>query len=183
MGTMLRREGDNYVLTVERRFGDPPAKVWRALTHRDLVKQWFPCDVQGDWTVGAKLRFEFLEGEGELSEEDQTGTVLAVEAPRLLEFTWGSHVLRYELTADGDGCRFVLSHTFDDASWGARNGAGWELCLENLDLLLEGAQFAKLAASVWKTKFDRLVAEFEPTYGAQVGPLVDHPMLNEDALG
>lgn len=184
MGTTFRRDGTKFTLSVERRFADPPAKVWKAVTERDLIRRWFPCDVQGEWTQGAELRFEFLEGEGtELSEEDQVGEVLVVDEPRLLMFRWGTHVLRYELSPDGDGCWFTLSHTFEDPAWAARNGAGWEVCLENLDLVLEGAEFVNLAASVWKAKFARLVTEFEPHYGPQTGPPKDHPVLGEDGVG
>ena len=180
MDAMLERDGTRVILRVQCRFSEPPEKVWRALTSRELIRRWFPCDVEGDWTVGAPLRFEFLQGEGEgLSDEDLRGEVLAVDAPRYLEFRWGSDILTYELVPDGDGCRFRLSHSFEDPSWGARNAAGWEMCLENLDLLLEGAGVVKFVAQVWKAKFDRYVAEFEAAHGPQAGPPKDHPLLAE----
>ena len=182
MDATLEPNESRYVLKVERRLAQPPERVWRAVTDRELLKQWFPCDVEGDWTVGAGLRFEFLQGEGEgLSEEELRGEVLALEEPRLLEFRWGTDVLKYELTSDGDGCLFRLSHSFDDPSWGARNAAGWEMCIENLDLLLEGVGLVKFAAKVWKTKFSRYVAKFEPTHGPQEGPPESDQRLAEDA--
>ena len=180
MDATLEGDGTRYILTVERRLAEPPEKVWRALTDRELIKQWFPCDVEGEWVVGAPLRFEFLHGEGEgLSDEDMRGEVLAVEEPRLLEFTWGAEVLEYELTPDGDGCRFRLSHRIDDPSWGARNAAGWEMCVENLDLLIEGVGVVRFVAKVWNAKFARYVRKFEPAFGPQVGPPEDHPILAE----
>ena len=98
MGATLERDGRAYTLKVERPLPHPPEKVWRVLTERELLRQWFPCDVEGDWQVGAKLRFHFLHGEGEgLPEEDLHGEVLRVDPPRLIEFRWGAHVLRYEL--------------------------------------------------------------------------------------
>jgi len=184
MITTLEKDGARYTLTTERRLAEAPEKVWRALTNRELLKQWFPCDVEGEWTVGAGLRFEFLRGEGEgLSEADMLGEVLAVKEARLLAFRWGDDVLRYEITPVEDGCHFRLSHTFDDPAWGARNGAGWEICLENLDLLLEGVGFVKFAAKVWKAKFDRLVGEFEAAHGRQVGLPDDDPLLADEANG
>ncbi len=184
MESTLEKDGNRYTLRVERRLDDPPAKVWKALTERDLLRQWFPCDVEGEWAVGASLRFEFLRGQGEgLSEDDMRGRVLAVDEPRLLEFLWGTDLLRYELAPDGDGCRFLLSHTFDDPGWGARNAAGWEMCLENLDLLLEGVGVVKFAAKVWKAKFARYAEEFESSHGPQVGLADDDPLLAEDADG
>lgn len=184
MDATLERDGPRYILRIERRLGEPPEKVWRALTGRELLRQWFPCDVKGDWTVGAELQFEFPEGEGTgLSDEDMRGEVLAVEEPRLLEFRWGTEVLKYELKPDGDGCHFRLSHSFEDPGWGARNAAGWEVCIENLDLLLEGVGFAKFVAKVWRTKFNRYVGVFEAAHGPQVGPPEDHPLLAEEAGG
>ena len=180
MGTKLERDGSRYILRVERRLDESPAKVWRALTTRDLLKRWFPCDVQGEWTVGAALRFEFPEGEAEgLSEEELRGEVLTVDEPRLLEFRWGTEVLRYELMPDGDGCRFRLSHSFEDPAWGARNAAGWEMCIENLDLIVEGVGVAKFVAEVWWTKYRHYKAVFEGEYGTQIGPPEGHPILGE----
>jgi uncharacterized protein YndB with AHSA1/START domain len=46
--------GYNYGLIIDCRFDYPPEKVWRAITERELLKQWFPCDVVGNWSVGAK---------------------------------------------------------------------------------------------------------------------------------
>jgi len=182
MDATLERHGPRYVLRVERRLTDSPERVWRVLTDRELLKRWFPCDVEGEWTVGAELRFEFLHGEGEgLADEELRGEVLTVEEPRFLEFRWGTHVLTYEITPDGEGCRLRLSESFEDPSWGARNAAGWEMCLENLDLLLEGVGIVKFAAKVWRPKFDRYVAKFETTFGPQAGPPENHPPLVEEA--
>jgi len=84
-----------------------------------------------------------------------------VEPQRLLEFRWGTHLLRCELIAVEDGCRLLFSNSFEDASWGALNATGWEYCLDNLDLLLKGATLLKFAA-VWQKKFSRYVEKFEP---------------------
>ena len=139
MDASLTKTGPRYTLGLERRLAHSPEKVWRVLTERDLLNQWFPCDVEGEWKVGSELRFNFLHGEGEgLPEEDLRGEVLVLDPPRLLEYRWGTHLLRCELTADGDGCRLLFSESFEDASWGARNAAGWEMCLDNLELLVQG---------------------------------------------
>ena len=168
MDATLTKTGKRYTLGLERRLAHAPEKVWRVLTERDLLKQWFPCDVEGEWKVGAPLRFSFLHGEGEgLPEEDMLGEVLTADPPRLLEFRWGTHLLRCELIAEGDGCRLLFSDSFEDASWGARNATGWEFCLENLELLLKGAATAKFVADVWQKKFEHYVGKFEPEVGPQ----------------
>ena len=51
-------------------------------------------------------------------------TVLAVDEPKLLSYTWGDdEVLRFELLAEGEGTRLVLTDQLQ-ASWAARNAAG-----------------------------------------------------------
>ncbi len=182
MEATLKKSGSRYTLGLERRLAHPPEKVWRVLTERELLRQWFPCDVEGEWTVGSELRFIFLHGEGEgLSEEELRGEVLAVDPHRLLEFRWGSSHLRCELIPDGEGCRLLFSETLPDASWGARNAAGWEMCLDNLDLLIEGLAVAKFAVEVWRGKFGRYVRKFEPEFGPQERPPQSHVPTEKSA--
>ena len=64
---------------------------------------------------------------------------------------------------------------------GARNAAGWELCLETLDLLLEGGSLANFVVDVWRANFKCYVEKFEATVGPQRGPPEDHPLLVEQA--
>ena len=181
MQTSFRQEGSRYVLIVERRLGYPVEKVWRTLTEPDLLAQWFPARVDGAWIVGTPLRFTFPPGAApDLPEEDLRGHVLAVEPPRLLEFQWGKHRIRFELVEDGHDCVFRLSERFDDPSWGAKSAAGWEMCLENLDLILEGIGALKFAANVWRTKYRAYAAQFEPQFGPQEDPSDHDPLLQED---
>jgi uncharacterized protein YndB with AHSA1/START domain len=184
MQATLERDGPRYRLTVERRLAHPPEMVWRVVTERALLRQWFPADVEGEWREGAELRFVFLHGEGEgLSDEELRGEVLVVDEPRRLEFRWGGHHLKFELVPEGSGCLFRLSEGFADPSWGARNAAGWEMCLENLELLVEGGALLKFAADVWRTKFRHYVEKFEGAFGPQHDPSDEHPLLVEDGEG
>ncbi len=182
MDAELKKTDGRLTLGLERHLPHPPEKVWRVLTERELLKQWFPCDVEGEWKVGAELRFTFLRGEGEgLSEEEMRGEVLAVDRPRLLEFRWGSSLIRSELIAEGDGCRLLFSETLDDPSWGARNAAGWEMCLENLDLVLQGISAARFTVAVWQGKYTRYVKKFAPKFGPQQQPPEAHLAAVEQA--
>ena len=180
MDATLRKSDERYTLALERRLRHSPAKVWRVVTEHELLHQWFPAHVIGEWNVGAKLRFEFQHGEGDgLSEEELSGKVLAVEPERLLEFSWGTHILRCELTPDGDGCRFTLSETLDDASESARNAAGWEMCLQNFEAALDETPPAEFVPAVWTKRFEHYVAAFQPEFGPQEGPPEDHPLMEE----
>lgn len=178
-GTLEKNTGGyEYTLSIVRRFEHPPEKVWRAITERELLKQWFPCDVIGDWKVGAKLRFVFPPAQAEgIADEDLHGEVLAVDEPQRLEFIWGTHPIRFALEADGDGCIFTLAERFNEKAWGARNAAGWEMCIENLDLILEGAAIAKFAADQWREKFDHYAEKFRDIVGPRGGLEEDDPLL------
>jgi hypothetical protein len=47
---------------LERVLSDPPLVVWRALTEREQLRSWFPCDVivsGGRWEIGAAITFPF----------------------------------------------------------------------------------------------------------------------------
>jgi uncharacterized protein YndB with AHSA1/START domain len=147
---------------LERHLADPPAVVWRALTEREQLRSWFPCDVAvtGErWEPGAAITFAFPP---EVIDMTLTGQILEVDEPSLLAFTWGEEVLRFELSPEGGGTRLVLINKLSpDAA--ARNAAGWDACLD---------QLAGLAAdtNAWKPRFDAYAAEFERVIGPQSGP-------------
>lgn len=171
MTASFSTDGRLYTVRFERQLSHSQEKVWGVLTERELLKQWFPCEIVGEWKVGAKLEFP-LEGqvaEG-AKEEDFHGGVLAVEPPRLLEYRWGRDILRYELNPEGDGCRLVFLHSFEDKSTAARNAAGWEWCFANMDSALAAQPPVEFDMETWGVLFERYVAEFEPQAGSQQGP-------------
>ncbi|HLK42894.1 MAG TPA: SRPBCC domain-containing protein [Thermoleophilia bacterium] len=144
----------------ERELSAPPAEVWRALTDPEELKAWFPTEIVTDrWQVGAKLTFVFPDH----PEYTTTGTVLELDEPRLLVYSWGEDTLRFELTpmASG-GTRLIL---VDEVAAGvaARNAAGWDLCL---DRLAGGSP----ADDAWRALFARYRTAFEPALGPQEGP-------------
>ncbi|GAA1995403.1 SRPBCC domain-containing protein [Catenulispora subtropica] len=147
---------------LERVLPDPPDVVWQALTEREQLKAWFPCDVivaGGVWEPGAAISFPFGPEPDALT---LTGEVLEVREPELLAFTWAEETLRFELTPRDGGTHLVL---IDELRPGiaARNAAGWEVCLDRL------AGRAP-ADDAWRGLFERYTAAFAPTLGAQEGP-------------
>jgi uncharacterized protein YndB with AHSA1/START domain len=158
--------GAGPAVRLERYLPDPPAAVWQAITDRAQLREWFPCDVivdGGRWEVGAAITFPFPSGVIDMT---LTGTVLAVEEPSLLSYTWGDgEVLRFELRPEGAGTRLVLTDQLPPG-WAARNAAGWEDCLDRL---------AGLPADpgAWQRRFTAFAAAFEPSLGPQEGPPAD----------
>jgi len=160
---VLDTTGAKPAVRLERYLPDPPPVVWEAITNRAQLKEWFPCDViveGGRWEVGAAITFPFP---AEVIDMTLTGTVLAVDEPKLLSYTWGEdETLRFELQPEGEGTRLVLIDQVR-ASSAARNAAGWEDCLDRL-AGLPGEKDA------WPRRFAAYSAAFEPVIGPQEGP-------------
>ncbi len=151
--------GPRPVLRLERRLARPPAAVWRALTDREELQEWFPCDIDTDeWKPGARLRFVYRYAEW----PDLDGEVLEYDEPHVLAFTWGPDTLRFELTEEPGGTRLVMTDELD-SEIAARNAAGWEMCLERLDGRQPGDE-------MWTTRFDHYVDAFVAILGPQEGP-------------
>jgi uncharacterized protein YndB with AHSA1/START domain len=147
---------------LERQLADPPAVVWQALTEREQLRSWFPCDVivdGGTWEVGRPIAFAFPT---DVIDMTLTGEVLEVDEPKVLAFTWGDEVLRFELTPQSGGTLLVLTDELA-AGAAARNAAGWDDCLDRL----AGRQ---PAPDAWRTHFAAYRAVFEPIAGPQEGP-------------
>ena len=109
-------------LRFERRLAHPVQRVWRAVTEPAELAQWFVAPVA--WTPALGETFE---GGG------QTGEIVALEEPTLLRWTWGEERYAFELAPDGDGCRLVFTHVFDDRYGpAAQHAAGWETYFDRL---------------------------------------------------
>lgn len=153
-------------LRFARRLDHPPQKVWRALTEPEHLAAWFPDTIVVDeWAPGATLRFEHAPVAGGSFD----GEVLAVEEPELLEFRWGTDVLRFELRPDGDGTLLVLLDTLEALGKAARDGAGWHVCLDRLERHLAGASPDAGMADEWRRVHTTYVQQFGPE-AATIGP-------------
>jgi uncharacterized protein YndB with AHSA1/START domain len=152
---------------LERYLPDPPSEVWQAITDRTRLREWFPCDViveGGRWEVGAPITFPFPP---EVMDMTLTGTVLAVDEPKLLSYTWGAdEILRFELYPEGDGTRLVLTDQLR-GSWVARNAAGWDDCLDRLAGLPHDPD-------AWRRRFAAYSSAFGPALGPQEGPPAEY---------
>lgn len=142
LGVVTETDG-GYQLAFERTFRHPPAKVWRALTDPEQLRQWFPAVVDFDQTVGAKLTFQPTDQQrarfGLTDADAAHGELIAADPPKLLEYTWGDERLRWELhhTEDG-GCRLEFTQLCPDRDDAIVQGAGWHVGFEQIEALLEG---------------------------------------------
>lgn len=130
------------VLRFERRLAHAPQRVWRALTDPAELAGWFPVGVEAVPEPGAPMRF-VTDMPGDVAE----GQVLECDPPKVYAFRWARSVLRFELAAEDDGgCLLRFSHTLSgtdtsgDLPSVARQGPGWEQCLDALAALLDGTE-------------------------------------------
>lgn len=150
-------------LRFTRRLPHPPERVWRAITEPDELKAWFPDTiVVSEWAVGAPLRFEHPGGGFD-------GEVLAFEPQTLLEFRWGTDVIRLELEPDGDGTSLTLLDTIDELGKAARDGAGWHSCLDQLEHHLAGTTPEGSPSDRWRELHRSYVEDFGPE-ASTIGP-------------
>jgi uncharacterized protein YndB with AHSA1/START domain len=157
---MLLTDGTRPAVRLERRLPDPPETVWGALTEREQLRTWFPCDVIVDeWVQGAEISFVF---DPEVLDLTLSGEVLEVDEPRLLVFTWGEETLRFELSPDGAGTLLALTDELPGNA-AARNAAGWDSCLDRLAGVDQISQ-------AWQPRFAAYAVKFEPGLGHQDGP-------------
>ena len=155
----LEQTADGPRLRFVRELAHPPEKVWRALTEPAELAEWFPDTIEViEWSVGAPLRFGAKPEVGGGFE----GEVLSVEPPALLAFRWGTDVLRFELEPTAQGTRLTLFDAIDDVGKAARDGAGWHVCLDRLELHADGREVPFTMPDRWR--------EVHPSYVQQLGP-------------
>jgi uncharacterized protein YndB with AHSA1/START domain len=137
-GARVLKEGERSTLVLARQFPHPPSLVWRALTDPAELREWAPFEVEGDLTaVGGMVKLTWV-GTSQVLET----SVTRVEPPRVLAY--GD--IRWELEAVGGGTRLTLWHSIDPrfVAWGA---AGWHICLDVLERMLDGHPIGRLVGA------------------------------------
>ncbi len=102
-------------------------RVWRSVSVPAELECWFPAAV--DWTPAVGETFEAGGATLEVTE---------VDAPYHLAWSYAGQLQSFKLVGEGDGCRLVFTHVFDDLPLAAQTAAGWEIYLSRLDPHLRG---------------------------------------------
>ncbi len=151
--------GEKWALILVRELRHPPEKVWPALTDPAQLREWAPFDADG--SLGAVGTVNLTWAANPKAIETR---VTRAEAPRLLEY--GD--LRWELEPLDSGTRLTLWTRIDRRfiAWGA---AGWHICFDVLDHLLNGTPIGRIVAGeAIKFGFQRLNAEYAQQFGIAV---------------
>lgn len=164
LGTLGITTDGRCALRFERRLAHPPEKVWLALTQIEHLRCWFAEILDYDRSrfeavLGAELAFVPTAEHADIGVSH--GIVTQVEAPKLLEYSWGSETLLWELSAHGAGCRLVFTNIFDDRGFAPAMGAGWHAGLERLHDYLDDRDPDQAKLEVDHAAWERLQADYE----------------------
>jgi uncharacterized protein YndB with AHSA1/START domain len=160
-GAQVKKGEDKWTLILVRELRHSPEKVWQSLTDPAHLREWAPFVVDGKLdTVGNTVNLTWVG-----NPMPQETTVTQADAPKVLQF--GD--IRWELEAMGSGTRLTLWHSIDRRfiSWGA---AGWHICCDVLDRLLEGKPMGAIAG-INAMKFrgwQQLVGEYAKQFGTEM---------------
>ncbi|HIW92036.1 MAG TPA: SRPBCC domain-containing protein [Candidatus Corynebacterium avicola] len=115
-----------------------PAETFRAITRTRHLRRWFVDILDYDrslLTFGAGRQLSFIAAEGLIGQ----GEVTTYRPPEILEYTWDTEVLRFELEGtESTHLRFINTLEGPDAEDVAEAvRPGWETALERLRGILE----------------------------------------------
>jgi uncharacterized protein YndB with AHSA1/START domain len=141
-GAQVRKDdGEKWALVLVRDLRHSPDKVWQALTDPAQLREWAPFDAGGNLgTAGAEVSLTTV---GAPSPHVTETTVTRAEAPKLLVYDWGGNGMRWELEPAGAGTRLTL-WTSIDRRYISMGAAGWHICFDVLDHLLDGTPLGRM---------------------------------------
>ncbi|MCF7804523.1 MAG: SRPBCC domain-containing protein [Candidatus Marinimicrobia bacterium] len=136
-------------LTVSKTIDAPRADVWRALTDKELIQQYFyGTEAESDWEEGSPITFT---GTWEGEKYVDKGTIIEKKRERLLKFSYLSSMsgledqpenyaeITYRLEKEnGKTILSVTQQGFKDKEAYDHSTQGWEEVLGNLKALVEG---------------------------------------------
>ncbi len=162
-GAEVQKDGEKWTLILVRELRHPPAKVWRALTEPEQLRQWAPFDADRSLATVGTARLSTA-GTPQVAET----RVTRAEAPRLLDYTWGDIELRWELEPLGGGTRLKL-WTHIDRRFVSMGAAGWHICFDVLERFLAGAPIGRIVAgdALKFSGWQRLNAEYAQQFGVE----------------
>jgi uncharacterized protein YndB with AHSA1/START domain len=163
-GAEVRKEGEVWTLVLVRDLRHAPVKVWEAITDPEQLREWAPFDADRALSSPGAVKLSTV---GTPKAQVSENQVTRAEAPRLLEYNWGGQNLRWELEPQGTGTRLTLWHSIDKRfiSMGA---AGWHICFDVLDRLLDGDPIGRMVAGdAMKFGWQRLNAEYAQQFGME----------------
>ena len=158
------------VVRFERILDAPVERVWDYLVDEDLRKTWLgggtielvPGGRASIWYDNANITDEPQREDDTFEPHFENGTVVAVDPPHLLSYTWrewfGQNcVVSFELSGVGDRTRLVLTHSrVATVALSLDVARGWHVHLEVLSARIDGTPMPHL----WE-RFDEVGKHYD----------------------
>ncbi len=135
-------------ITVETTVAAPINEVWHAYTTPDDIKQWNAAS--GDWHTTAAT-VDLREG-GTFSSRmeakdgsmgfDFAGTYTKIDAPKLIEFSFGDRTAKVEFADAPKGVTVRVTFDAETAHPVEQQRGGWQAILDNFARYVESSQHA-----------------------------------------
>ncbi|ERF85794.1 SRPBCC family protein [Bradyrhizobium viridifuturi] len=130
-------------IAVETIVAAPIADVWRAYTTPDDIRQWNAAS--DDWhttaaTVDLRAGGAFssrMEAKDGSMGFDFAGTYTRVEAPRLLEYSFGDRTAQVAFTPEAGSVKVEVSFDSEDTHSVEQQRGGWQAILDNFKRYVE----------------------------------------------
>jgi uncharacterized protein YndB with AHSA1/START domain len=164
-GAEVLKDGDMWTLVLVRDLPHPPAKVWKALTDPEHLREWAPFDADRNLgTVGTAT----LSTVGAAAPQVSETHVRRAVAPEVLEFNWGGQEIRWQLDPlPSGGTQLTLWHSID-RRYVSMGAAGWHICFDVLGGFLAGQPIGRVAGGdAMKFDWKRLHAEYARLFGVE----------------
>jgi uncharacterized protein YndB with AHSA1/START domain len=165
-GVQVRRDGEQWTLILVRELRHSPQKVWEAITNPAHLCEWAPFDADGSLgTVGATVKLTTV---GAPAPHITETAVTRADAPKVLEYNWGSFHIRWELEGFVGGTRLTL-WTNIDRRFISMGAAGWHIALDVLDRFLADQPIGRIVGpeAMKFVGWQRLNAGYAKQFGAE----------------
>lgn len=133
MLAVIGKVESGFIAQFERHLKHPAEEVWSYLTENDKLAKWFSELRVDELRKGGFIKFDMQD------DTFEEMTILDLKINSVLEYTWGEDIVRFELKQELDGCKLVLIEKIKTiTNHTPRDLAGWHVCLDVIDALLDG---------------------------------------------
>lgn len=135
MTASIQKMDDQVIVEFERDFPVEIDLVWRMLAENQYLQKWFADLKIETLEEGGKILFDMKDG----TFEEMTITSLSV--PNVLEYTWGSDLVRFDLTPSKTGTHLIFKETISKVTdHTPKDITGWHTCLDVIDAILSNEE-------------------------------------------
>ncbi|NEU61052.1 SRPBCC family protein [Paenibacillus sp. ALJ109b] len=153
----LRLVPNGTLACFERHWKHATEDVWSFLTENEKLAKWFSELEVTDLREGGSIKFNMPNGTFmELN-------IIELIPGSVLEYTWAEDRVRFELYPEPNGCRLLLLETIHHiTSHTPKDLAGWHVCLNVIEALLDGSTLESREAEwkIWYEKYQKHVDHF-----------------------